>query len=112
MINRKNLSYLWGEALTENDKEIFVSDYSLSSIWGEPEDITDEELIQISQFVGSVWDAGHRTMRQIVESTNLSQAKFANLFAIPKRTVEDWCRGISSPPDYVRLMIQLLLNMI
>ena len=112
MIHKKNLSYLWGEALVEDDKEVFISDYALSSIWGDPEDITDEELMQIADFIGSVWDAAHRNMRQIVKSTNLSQAKFANLFAIPKRTVEDWCRGISSPPDYVRLMIQLLLKMI
>ena len=35
----------------------------------------------------------------------MSQVKFAEYFGIPRRTLEDWERGVRIPPDYlVRLL--------
>ena len=36
----------------------------------------------------------------------LSQAKAAALYGVPKRTWEDWERGIRTPPEYVVRLIE------
>ena len=64
----KNFSLLFGEALASNDRDAFVSDWSLSSIWEDsPEDDIPQE--RISQ-LGSIWDAAHRSVREICPSAS------------------------------------------
>lgn len=106
----KNFSLLFGEALASNDRDAFVSDWSLSSIWEDsPEDDIPQE--RISQ-LGSIWDAAHRSVREIAKLSGLSQRKLAERFCIPYRSIEDWCRGLHNPPDYVRLMMQECLGLV
>lgn len=40
-------------------------------------------------------------LRQLRQNTGLSQARFAALYEIPRRTYEDWERGVATPPPYV-----------
>ena len=44
-------------------------------------------------------------VKEIRALTGLSQVDFAKRLNIPRRTVENWERGISSPPEY---LLQLL----
>ncbi|MGN0968112.1 MAG: helix-turn-helix domain-containing protein [Oscillospiraceae bacterium] len=101
---------LFGEALNDTDRDAFVSDWALSSIWGDEPDaeIPEDRLDQI----GAIWDAAHRSVREIAALASLSQRKLAERFCVPYRTVEDWCRGLRTPPDYVRLMMQECLGLI
>lgn len=101
---------LFGEALIDNDRDSFVSDWALSSIWVDDQDaeISEDRLEQI----GSIWDSAHRSVRDIALSAGLSQRKLAERFCIPYRTIEDWCRGLRTPTDYVRLMMQECLGLI
>ena len=106
----KTFYLIFGDALSCNDRDAFVSDWSLSSIWEDsPEDDIPPE--RISQ-LGSIWDAAHRSMREIAELSGLSQRKLAERFCIPYRTVENWCLDLRTPPDYVRLMMQECLGMV
>ena len=41
------------------------------------------------------------TVREIRESTKLSQAKFCELYGIPKRTLEAWESGQNEPAPYL-----------
>lgn len=107
-----NLSKLWSKAVTDSNRELFVSDWSTSSIWGPMESLTDDQLLDIADYVGRVWDAAHMTTKDIIKSTGMSQAAFAEHFCIPKRTVESWCMGDRKPPDYVRLMMAQLIKLI
>lgn len=95
------------EAQNYTDREAYISDLSLSSIWGDgPEDdIPPARLEQL----GSIYDAVHRSIKQIAADAGLTQRKLAERFCIPVRTIEDWCAGKRTPPDYVRLMMQELL---
>lgn len=106
----KTFYILFGEALASKDCDAFISDWALSSIW---EDSPDENIPpeRISQ-LGSIWDAAHRSVREIAALSGLSQRKLAERFCIPYRTIEDWCRGLHNPPDYVRLMMQECLGLI
>lgn len=54
----------------------------------------------------AAYSAYVRSIREIVKSTGLSQAKFAQLYNIPQRTVENWCVGKRACPLYTRLMLQ------
>lgn len=92
------------------DRDAYVSDMALSSIWGdEPDaDIPAERLEQLA----AIWEAAHRSVRDIVYAAGLTQRQLADRFCAPYRTVEDWCRGLRTPPDYVRLMMQEILGLI
>lgn len=109
-MDRKKFYTLFGEALKSNDRDAFLSDWALSSIWGDAcaADIPDDRLAKLAE----MWDAAHRSVRQIAGDAGLSQRQLAERFCIAYRTVEDWCRGLRTPPDYVRLMMQECLGMI
>ena len=40
-------------------------------------------------------------LKKLRKKTGLSQAEFGKEFGIPKRTIESWEMGISSPRDYL-----------
>ena len=46
-----------------------------------------------------------QTIKEIRQSTGLSQAKFCEILNIPKRTVEDWEQGARKCPEYVAELI-------
>ena len=52
------------------------------------------------------------TVRDLCEAAGLSQRELAERFGIPRRTVEDWCRGIATPANYTRLMMAELLGLV
>ena len=109
-MDTKTFSVLFSESLASKDRDAFISNWALSSIW---EDIPDSEIpIDRPDQIGAIWDAAHRSVREIAASTGLSQRKLAERFCIPYRTIEDWCRGLHNPPDYVRMMMQECLGLI
>ena len=86
------------------DIDAYVSDLALSSMWGDVEDadIPAQRLDDLR----SIYQAVNRTVREIVAASGLSQAAFAERYCIPRRTVEDWCRGVAKCPLYTRLLLQ------
>ena len=46
-----------------------------------------------------------QTIKEIRESTGLSQAKFCALLKIPKRTLQDWEQGVRPCTEYVLELI-------
>lgn len=103
-MNPDKLFYtLFAEALTSPDRDAFVSDWSLSSVWGDTPDadIPADRVDTLQR----LWDAAHLTIRDIRQHTGLSQVAFATRYCIPTRTLEDWERGVSRCPDYLRLLL-------
>lgn len=58
------------------------------------------------------WEAAHMSVKDICKAVGLTQAGLAQRFCIPKRTVEDWCRGVRTCAPYIRLMMCELLGLI
>lgn len=87
-----------------SDPDAYVSDLALSTIWDDATDapIPPDRLDQLR----SIYTAATRTPKEIVSLSGLSQAAFAERWCIPRRTVEDWCRGIAKCPLYTRLLMQ------
>lgn len=46
-------------------------------------------------------------IKEIRHRTGLSQVKFCEEYGIPRRTLEDWERGINNPPEYVIRMLDM-----
>lgn len=46
-----------------------------------------------------------QTIKEIRQSTGLSQGKFSEALNIPKRTVQDWEQGQRQCPEYVAELI-------
>lgn len=101
---------LWADALNIQDRNAFVSDWATSSLFLDPNDTNPipEDLIQT---VGQVWDAAHRSISDIRATTGLSQARFAALYGIPKRTYQNWEIGRGCP-NYIRYLIQKDLDLL
>lgn len=45
-------------------------------------------------------------IKEIRKLTGLSQVKFSERYEIPRRTLEDWERGVSNPPAYVLNLLE------
>ena len=50
------------------------------------------------------------TIKKMREFTGLSQVKFAEMFNIPRRTIESWESGERVPPPYVVELIAYRLR--
>ena len=46
-----------------------------------------------------------QTIKEIRQSTGLSQGKFCEALNIPKRTLQDWEQGLRKCPEYVMELI-------
>lgn len=103
-------SFCARECAAYTDPDAYVSDMSLSDLWGD----SPEAEIPASRVddLRAVWDAVHRTVREIVSAAGMTQTAFAEHFCIPRRTVEDWCRGVRKCPLYTRLMMQRILGLL
>lgn len=106
----KQFRDIFTDALKQNDRDAFVSNWALSTTWGDaPEDdIPADQLEKL----GEIWDAAHRSARDIAAAAGLSQRKLAERFCIKYRTMENWCGGVSDCPVHTRLMMQECLGLI
>lgn len=60
-----------------------------------------------------IFDDNDNPIKDARNRLGLSQAKFAEKFDIPVRTLEDWESGKSSPPKYVlKLLIEKVFSML
>lgn len=46
------------------------------------------------------------TIRELRQQAGLTQKEFSVLFGIPKRTIEDWERGVRTPAPYLVALIE------
>ena len=99
----KQFNILWDDALTAQNREAYVSDWSLSPVWGDgPEaDAPPARIEMLTQ----LWDAAHLSVRDIRVHTGLSQRAFATRYCISRRTVENWESGSRQCPDFIRLLL-------
>lgn len=49
-------------------------------------------------------------MKDLLKRYHLTQAAFSRLLGIPVRTVEDWCAGVRTPPEYLVKLIVFFLD--
>ena len=59
-----------------------------------------------------IWEVAHMNINELRKTAGLTQSAMSKRFAIPLRTLENWCRGVSRPPEYVRFMLIDLLGLL
>lgn len=47
---------------------------------------------------------------EVRKAAGLTQQALSDLLKIPKRTIEDWDRGVRTPPDYVVALVAYRLG--
>lgn len=111
-----DLYLLFGEALASPSEEMFVAEYATSSIFDPDPDGPEPDYDAIVSYLRQVWTAAHITVREIRERTGLSQAAFAAMLCIPKRTLENWestsATASRACPPYVRLMLAQICGIV
>ena len=51
------------------------------------------------------------TIQEFIKSSGMTHKQLSERFGIPKRTIEDWSRGVRKCPEYVvNMMIEILSN--
>lgn len=91
------------DALTVENREVFVSDWALSSVWEDkPEDDIPQQRIDE---IGQIWDAAHMSFADILKASGRTLVGFAEHYSIPYRTVQNWKSGIHECPVYLRLLL-------
>ena len=50
------------------------------------------------------------TIKDLCLKHSISQSALARRYGIPLRTVQNWCGGINTPPEYLVKMIDILLS--
>lgn len=49
------------------------------------------------------------TIQEFIKTSGMTHKQLSDRFQIPKRTIEDWSRGVRKCPEYVvKMMIELL----
>ena len=49
------------------------------------------------------------TIQEFIKSSGMTHKQLSERFGIPKRTIEDWSRGVRKCPEYVvNMMIEIL----
>jgi len=48
-----------------------------------------------------------KSVKEIRADLGMTQQKFSDYFGIPKRTIQDWERGLRTPPTYVIRLLNL-----
>ncbi len=50
------------------------------------------------------------TIKELREEMGMSRAEFSRVLEIPYRTIEDWEKGLRTPPEYVVRLIEYRLK--
>lgn len=90
-------------------------DDAINLTWDEFEMSSETELYINGEWTGIYVDdlelvTWESDCKRIRDKTGLSQAKFAERYEIPKRTIENWESGVNEPPGYVIKMLERLVE--
>ena len=100
----RDFCLVWMDALV-HEQEAFMSKWAVSFAGGIPKELSDKTEEEIAAEMENIWNVAHMRVKDICKEVGLTQGQLAARFHIPKRTVEDWCRGVSRCADYTRLMM-------
>lgn len=105
-INYHDFYILFGAAITEQDRNRYIMEWSSSSIFYPDSDAPDIGVDELADALGNIWDVSHLTMRDIRLHLGMTQAAFAERFCMPRRTVEGRESGRTTPPYELLLMAE------
>lgn len=97
MMTEKEFKQYWDMALQQEDSMKFLSE--CRSI------LKDTYTADLEHELINIHKVAHMSMREIVQLSGLSQARFADKYCIPFKSLVKWYNGERKCSDYIRLMI-------
>ena len=94
---------LWSAALQSDDCDYFVAEWAISSIF--------DDMTTAADYVSKIWQIAHMSIRDMRDTTGLTQSAFAKLIGVPVRTLTSWEQrgGVT---DYHRLWLAVYLGLL
>lgn len=89
MLNPIDYAALFTEAVSTDNRQAFVSDWSLSSLWGDPPDREDIPQSRID-FLDQLYAAAHWTVTDICDQAGITVRKLEAITLTPYRTLMRW----------------------
>ena len=105
------LNRLWEESLSRQETADDRGMDAFLSFGLEAVNPTDDEKAMCIDQLKQIWRIAGMSFAEMVETSGLTSAKFAEMMHIKVRTVESW-RSKGKCPDYIRLMIAEKLGLI
>lgn len=105
-VSYRNFNTLFNAATAEQDRERYIAEWSSSSIFYPDPESPDIDADELAEALENIWDVAHLTTRDIRQRLGLTQAAFAERFCVPRRTVEGWESGRTTPPYVVLLLAE------
>lgn len=96
-MTEKEFKQYWDMALQQEDSMKFLSE--CRSI------LKDTYTADVERKLITIHKVAHMDMREIVQTSGYSQAKFADKYCIPLKSLVKWYNGERKCSDYIRLMI-------
>lgn len=106
-VSCRNFNTLFNAATTEQDRDRYIAEWSSSSVFYPDPESPDIDAAELAESLGNIWDVAHMTTRDIRQHLGLTQAAFAERFCIPRRTVEGWESGRTTPAYIVLMLAEL-----
>lgn len=106
----KQIYILYGESTNYKDPDAFASDALISLL--DPDEPGQDVDMAMMEPLLMIWHIANDSFRDFLSLIGLNQTQCSNRFCIPLRTVQDWARGVRTPPPYVRLMMAELSGII
>ncbi len=104
----KVFSKLYDEALEYNDIDLYISERGWQD-WMDDYAAEDGDVTKITNILTNIYDMSDMDIGHIRDKTGLSINKFASLYNIPPRTLQDWIYNKNRTPDYVKKLIAYTL---
>lgn len=108
----KDFYTLFGAANEEQDKDRYIAEWSSSDIFYPDPEEEGPSFDEVAAILQNIWDVAHMTVKDIRETTGLTQAEYAIHFCISRRTIENWESNYRNCADYVRLMMAESLGLL
>ena len=95
-------SNLWRDAAEASDFDRYVAERGWQSWMDAYADQGDSAVLTA---LTRVWEMARGGVRAIRAQLGISQVAFAAAFRVPRRSVENWESGASSPPTYLPMLL-------
>ena len=98
---------LYKDAAAQPDLELYLSEYGYPDWF----DDISPDFDEVIDTLRNIHYVAHLSMKDMIKSFGTQQA-FAERFCINKRTVEHWAEGTRNCPEYTKLMIAEILDVL
>lgn len=108
-MNFELFSRLYFETNDYQNVEMYIGERGYQADWM---DALDDAGVDIGKLLTDIWELAHMDIAQLRERTGLTKKRFACLYNVPYKTLQNWeAQGAEhrDPPEYLKMLIAYTL---